>query len=387
MKIASRNKSTVIIHTIPTILLTLAIQCSLSFGTNGSSEPVPKSEFISVLENSASLIKANFESIGTWQGEIAVQEDDYYYGKNCRLLPIRPADPAVDSNCIKRSVDASVRFAVDIKNDKLYTEFIPITVKYNDVDSNRPVSVDEKYSRIISIVTSDRYLSHQPDHIYAYRRDSLFNGKLQGKAAFVLPRKKADGEQWGHIRDPRGYFFEGKRTISDFLYGVRGLLSWQSEFPEGKTPEISMAIEERGGYRALLHVKGGFHGGQDCPDCSASFINMTATLDSSVGFNLVHREVTDRTGAMLESCDIAYETIGGVYVPHTVHFVILTGSRTLFDSRIAFSKSILNESIPSETFSYRNLGLEDGERLCDKICDIDYLYQNGNLIPIEKMDD
>jgi len=365
---------------IPTTLFYLAIQFNTSYGTEASIQEVAPSEYVSLLEGAAALIKSNYEAIATWQGELIVQEDDYYYGDKCRRIPILPGEPAAASKSIRRSVTGLVNFALDTYNDKLYTEFIP-TVEYKALDLNRDVAVNEKYSRIISIVTPEEYLSYQVDHVYAYRRENVLNGKVQGRAAFRLPLEKAKGQQWGHIRDPRRYFFESNRTMWDFLYTLRDTVAGKTDIPKDKAPQISMAREDLGDSHAKLHVKGGFHASPNCPSYDLEFLNITITLDSRVGLNMVRREVMDRSGRTLQTLDINYEEIGHVYLPKTVHFVIFTGEQKLFDSRITFSKSIINELIPEETFTYRNLGLKDGEQLCDKTRDLDYLYQNGELLP------
>lgn len=381
MEISFRNKKKLVILAIP-IVLSLLILYRLTYGTNESIQPVAESDYVTLLEAAASVTKGNYESITTWQGELMIEEDNYLYGEMCRDIPIAPNDPSVDSNSIRRRVTSLVKFATDIQNDKLYTELIP-TVKYKALDLERDVVVNEKYSPIISIVTSQEYLSYQPDHIYGYRRDRLVNGKLQGKAAFKMPLEKVKREQWGHVRDPRSYFFQGNRTTWDYLYALRDTITGVTDIPKGKAPQISMAIDGAGD-NAKLRIKGGFHGNTECTDSEDAFVNIIVTLDSSTGFNMVRREVTDRTGKTLQTLDLTYERIGQVYVPKTVHFIIyrFTDQKKSFDSHITFTKSILNEPIRAETFTYRNLGLKDGERLFDYIQDRDYIYQNGELIAI-----
>ena len=102
---------------------------------------------------------------------------------------------------------------------------------------------------------------------------------------------------------------------------------------------------------------------------------------------MVRREVTDKAGQTLQTLDITYEKIGHIYVPKTVHFVIFRSSdlKKHFDSRITFTKSILNAPIPAETFNYRNLGLKDGDRFIDRtLNNKEYIYQNQNFVEVTK---
>ncbi|MCJ7692179.1 MAG: hypothetical protein MUO22_02030 [Sedimentisphaerales bacterium] len=378
------HKRTSIIGTVLTTLFSLLILYNVSYGNNGSIQSMPESEYVDFLDVAVALTKANYEKISSWQGKISIQENDYYYGKKCRLLPIDANDPAANSVTIRRSVSASVEFATDVQNNKLYTELIP-KVKYKALDLDRDVVVKERYSPILSIVTSDEYLSYKPNHNYAYDRDTIINGKWVGRKAFRMPVEKVKGEQWGHVRDPRRYFFPDNKPVWEDLYALSNVITNPSDdIPMGKAPQISIAIEEMGDH-IKTHIKAGFYGSPNCTNCENEFVYIIMTLDSSVELNLIRREVTDKTGKTLQILDIIYEEINGIYVPKSVHFVIFNPSeQKLFDSWITFTKSILNLPISPEKFSYSNLGLKDGDRFIDEILGKEHTYQNGTLIPVTK---
>jgi len=347
---------------------------------------MPESEYAEFLDTAEALTEANYEHISTWQGEISIQEDDYYYGKKCRYLAIDADDPASGSNSICRSVSASSKFAVDIRNDKLYTALIQPIVKYKALDLDRDVDVKERYSPVISIVTSDEYLNYEPSLTYGY--DRKINGKWVGRKAFRWPVERVKGEQWGHVRDPRRYFFNGNRAIWEELYALRNFITNPSpDIPEGKAPQISITTENIDGH-TRTHIKGGFYGSPDCTNCENEFVYIIMTLDDSVGLNLVRREVTNKTCKTLQTLDITYEKIEDVYVPKTIHYLIFRSSdgKIRFDSQITFTKSILNAPIPTETFNYSNLGLKDGDILSDKIANKEFQYEAATkeLKPVEK---
>jgi len=366
-------------------LFSLLTFYSVSYGNSGSIQPMPESEYVEFLDTAAALIKANYENISTWQGEISNQEDNYYYGgKWGRLFQIDANDPAFRSNSIRRSVSASGKFAVDVRNNKLYTERIP-TVKFKALDLDRDFVVKGRYSPIISIVTSDEYLSYEPNHRYSY--PTIINGKGAGRMAFRLPVERVKGEQWARVRDPRRYFLaDNKKAVWEELYALRNFIANPpNDIPAGKAPQISIATEDMGDH-TKTHIKGGFHGSPACANCEDSFVNIIMTLDSSVGLNLVRREVTDETGRTLQTLDITYEKIGHVYVPKTIHFVIFSFSEQnlKFNSWITFTKSILNVPIPAETFTYKNLGLQNGDKFVDEMLGRTFTYQDEDIILDEK---
>jgi len=367
------------------ILFSLLVFNSASYGNSGTITPMPESEYAEFLDMAAAVIKANYEKISTWQGELNIQEDDYLYGgKWGPLLQIDPNDPVFHSNSIRRSVSDSEKFAVDVRNNKLYTECGMPNVKSKALDLDRDFVKEGRYSPAISIVTSDEYLSYEPNIRYGY--ETIINGKGAGRAAVRWAAEKARKNQWAHVRDPRRYFLaDNKKAVWEELLLLRNLITNPSpdDIPPGKAPQISIATEDMGDH-TKTHIKAGFHGSSDCTNCEDAFVYIIITLDSSVELNMVRREVTDKAGKTLQTLDITYEKIGHIYVPKTIHFVIF-GKPDLkkhFDSWITFKKSILNAPIPAETFNYRNLGLKDDDRLIDKIEGKEYRYEDAALVPI-----
>ena len=51
---------------------------------------------------------------------------------------------------------------------------------------------------------------------------------------------------------------------------------------------------------------------------------------------------------------------------------------------ITFKNHLVNDPIPEETFTYKNLGLKDGDKFIDKIKNKEYKYKAGKLVEVEK---
>jgi hypothetical protein len=360
-------------------LFFLMFTYSVSFGQ--SLKPVPESEYVGFLDRAAAIMKANYEKINTWQGEFSIEEDNYYYGEQCRSFDIDANDPAARSDALRRSISELQEFATDVKNNKLYCSKSMPQYKFKALDLDRDIVLERLYSPIVSIVTSDEYLSFMPNLNYGYGGKKI-NGKWSGKMAFRWPLKRAKNEQWSDVRDPRKYFSEGHKMIWEDLDVLRNHIENPSpNIPEGKTPQIRIMTEG-----TKTYIKTRFYRSEDCKGCNPNleFVNINMILDSSMEYNLIHREALSTNNEILQTLDITYESIDGICVPKTVHYVTFRSAdlKKSFDSKITFTKSILNVPIPEETFTYKNLGLKDGEKFVDKIADKEYKYQDANLVPI-----
>jgi len=370
------TKKNLILRAMVTLFL-LMFTYSVNFAQ--SLQPMPESDYVEFLNKAAALMKANYEKINTWQGEFSIEEDNYYYGEQCRSFDIDANDPASRSDSIRRSISIVQEFATDVKNNKLYCSKSMPKYKFKALDLDRDIILDRLYSPTVSIVTPYEYLSFKPNFNYGYGGKKV-NGKWSGSQAFRWPKEKAKNEQWSDIRDPRKYFSEGHRMIWEVLEALRNHIANPSpDIPEGKAPKISIMTEG-----TKTYIKTRFYRSEDCNGCNPNleFVNINMILDSSVEYNLIHREALNTNNEILQTLDITYESIDGICVPKTVHYVTLRSSdlKKSFDSKITFMKSILNVPIHEETFTYKNLGLKEGEVFRDEIQKKEYKYQNANLI-------
>ena len=364
------------------ILFFLMFTYSVGFGQ--SLKPMPESEYVGLLDRAAAIMKANYEKINTWRGEFSIEEDNYYYGEQCRSFDIDSNDPAAKSKALRRSITELQEFATDIKNNKLYCSKSMPKYKFKALDLDRDIVLNRLYSPTVSIVTPDGYLSFMPNFNYGYGGKKI-NGKWAGRQAFRLPIERAKNEQWSDIRDPRKYFSEGHKMFWEDLEVLRNLIENPSpDIPEGKTPRINIMTE---GTKTFIKTR--FYRSEDCNGCNPNleFVSINMILDSSIEYNLTNRETLSPNNEILQTLDITYESIDGVYVPKTVHYVTFRSSdlKKSFDSKITFTKSILNVPIPEKTFTYENLGLKDGDKFVDKIEGKEYKHQDANLVLVGEL--
>jgi len=115
------------------------------------------------------------------------------------------------------------------------------------------------------------------------------------------------------------------------------------------------------------------------------YLSTTLICSSDAGFNVVLCVDTANYNSVLGKRIWDYGLINGVYLPlqtTRVRFDKQTGNLDT-QSTSTFINQKVNKSISDEVFTYKNLGLQDGDKFIDKIQDKEYTYQ-GNLIEDKK---
>jgi hypothetical protein len=358
----------------------LLITCNISSGVDKSWEPVEETMYKDILEIIEMHTKANYEKINLWQGKMDILESEDYYGDSAtQEAYIDEKSPAAKSKHIRRIVTGTAEFAIDIVNDKLYCNLEP-QVKYRAVDLNldAPVQENIRYSRIRSIVTPQEFITYEPDHNFGYSDSILVSAKISGKAAFLDSPEKAKDRLAGDIRDPRMFFDFGKNEkIWETISTRRKVLSDEGNITIAGRPHLSIAEIDADSHKQYKITTLYFASQHDKND----YTKVELVVDSSVGYNAVKME-TIYHGIPRMSVNLTYEKIGDVFVPKTFHRILLNNEgKCIFDSQSTLTKSIINELISEKTFTYENLGLQNGVRFVDNIKRIEYWYENGKLIP------
>jgi hypothetical protein len=349
------------------------------YGDTSTWKTVPESMYIEILQAIETQTKANYEKIGSWQGEISIVEEDHHYGSNAAVRMFIDKDsPAANSQHICRKITANTEFAIDIVGDKLYCSFEPfVQCKAIDLNLNAPTIESVQYSRIISIVTPEEYIDYRPDHDYGPIGGLLNSSESIGKVAFRLPAGKAERKR-GDIRDPRLFFNYGdSKKIWETLSSTRkniqeyGILIIAG-YPSTKIEETHVVNSKRYKITNVYHTS---------QNNESDYRKITIVVDSEVDFNVVEVALTDPYGIARVSIKATYEKIGDVFVHKTFNKITRDNEgRTKFNSQITFINSIINELIPEETFTYKNLGMENSSRFIDNINKVEYFYQNKELI-------
>ena len=337
--------------------------------------PVPETNYADVLELIALRSKANYEEISTWQGRIDILATDHIYGVNAA-----EKSHAVDANSIARdskhiclTAKTIAEFAVDMRNDKLYSDFQPTTMQYKavDLDQNVPRS---KFTgspiRTRTVLTPESWMHY--DSVYLY--NPKYHEGRTSKTAFIDAAQK----DVYNVQDPRRFFdIEVNRKVWEVILLTRRAILEGGNIRIADYPYVEItSMETSSGikYRILSTFKGGD---------VIKYIRILLEVDETVGFNVIKREETNPDGVKKYSTKYSYENLNGIFVPKTFWMESHNNSGELTGtSEITIETIGINKLLPEDTFSIKNLGIEENTIVTDKIKKSEFRYSKGNLVPI-----
>ncbi len=344
-------------------------------------EKADQEELAQTLQAIADHIRANYEKIRTWQGRASVPEvTNYWDEKAAEYLKLARPELAGLINHFQEYGKAEVVFYVDTEKNSLYTSFEgkgPPEFYYGDRE-RLDMLVARFHQR--TILTPDRYMHIQPN----IGLDGTITKEEGGitRAAIIEPTEKAEGQQWGSIVDPRKFFEYGglechrNPAIPAPIYEVLSTFAEQME-TFGRYITLTKTKDDMGDdqYRLLLALPTA-KGAE--PELFQEMI-----FSGRVGFNLTQVKSWEAAPnrKLRDIYEWTYEKNAGVFLPKTVRRRALNkdGFRVNFDRTITFVESVLNKNIPPETFTYKNLGLRNGDRVIDHIGHIEYTFVDGEL--------
>jgi len=342
-------------------------------------QSVPQADYAEVLERIAFRAAANYEEISSWQGKMSILETKHHYGSNAaKMSNADPDSIAHDSQYIFEMINSTAEFAVDLRNDKLCSkkEKPQVRLRAMDLDQNVPVRKNGEYESVRTILTREQYVWYMPDSNFA----STLHNVRAGKMAFIDEPKERKFSLSGDIRDPRLFFEssgEDGRKLWDSLARIRSNIKDRIKERIAGYPHIEISsLDTDNGikYRILTTWKGDKN----------YYIRSLLVVDEAVGFNAIKTEMTNHDGVRINSKEYAYQKLGEIYLPRTVRkeFWNHKGEPT-FTSEIIIETTSINKPLLEETFSIKNLGVEEGALIKDNIKKATFRYVKGELVPLE----
>ena len=342
-------------------------------------QPVPEANYAEVLDLIALRAKANYDEISSWQGRMNILETNHYYGKNAaKMANADPNSIARDSQHIFEEIRNTAEFSVDLRNDKLHSqkEKPQVYLKAIDLDQNVPTNENGQYESVRAILTRDQYMWYMPDSNFSRHKYNLRAGKM----AFVDRPRERKFSLSGDIRDPRLFFeTDDNKKIWETLLQLRSNINDRIKERIAGYPHIeilSMNTDKGIKYRILTTWKGGENYVQ-------KYIRSLLEVDESVGFNAIKTGMTTSDSVKIDSREYTYEKIGDVYLPKTVRKEFHNNKNEITrTSEITIENSRINLPLPEDTFSIKNLGVEEETLVTDNIKKAEFRYSKGNLVPI-----
>jgi hypothetical protein len=254
-------------------------------------------------------------------------------------------------------------FVADLLRDELFCEKQDRGRGFATVDGG-PIPHDKLAFWQRSVVTSEGYLRVQPN----YPRTNPVS-----KTKYHLATKEAADEilRTGsqEVADPRRFFIAAGRWFWDYPVRLAGMI----EKDDSGRLTYKVELAERADLRLLVVTR----------TMSRGSDTMTGRIEYAL--NRGGNPVTERetiNGALKSVQEWQYAEQQGVFIPstHSLTQYAPDGKtvRTRLTSTLRDCK--LNEPVDRDMFTWKGLGLRDGDRLEDKLSGVTYCVFGGKLV-------
>jgi len=345
---------------------------------------VDQNSFAEILTMINSRVEENYDRIKTWQGKVKIVADSVNEGESRKRLYEHILVDKPLPNKIIDHVELTKEFAVDANKGLLYEGVYPdAQQQIIDAQTGRNLQLKE----LVQIGSGKSILT--PNYHLDCRENKDSDGIIVSRTVIKQTRPGGELTCQGHLRP----VFDPRETMRIF-----GDITGKSFAPLGGSfakylaffdkegghsidgyPTITVAECNVGDVKkykiVLLSLS---------KDSTGAKVYVASTLvcSSEAGFNVVSFLTTYNNGKMLENKTWDYGLIDGVYLPVRQikqGFDYQTGNLT-YQNTISFIGQKVNNPISDEVFTYKNLGLQNGDKFIDKILNKEYTYQDANLV-------
>ena len=367
------------------ILFMLSIFTSLCIAGNNQQcnwVAVDQNNFAGILTMINGRVEENYDRIKTWRGKVNMVFNNAYKGEQVKsLYEEMLVDKPLPDEIIDH-VELDREFAVDVNKGLLYESTYPDAQQYIiDAKTNKNLKLNE----LVRIGSGNKILT--PNYQVSCRERKNSDGIVVSRKA--IKQKRPAGKLTCQSNLPP--VFDPRDTIRIF-----GDITGKSFSPLGGTfakylnffdkkplldgyPTITIeecVLGDIKKYRITLISL--------AEDSNGVTIYLFDKLvcSSEVGFNVVSYSHTDAEGKILEEKTFEYDLFNGVYLPVQkidLSFDYSTGNLKQ-QNTITFFNEKVNEPISEDVFTYKNLGLQENDRLIDKMEGKEYKYEDANLV-------
>jgi hypothetical protein len=359
-----------------TVVLLTLLNCVEGLGNNTERnfQPVPSDQMLDILTMISNVTQSNYDKIKKWQGKVDVTSGRIYEGTKAeRVFKNQINGKGEVPKKVKRLVETTTEFAVNCEKGLFYDKKLyrsPLI--YIDPNNGRVLGTKPTVGSTITVATPEYRITNGP---FVEGKDVIIARQaVKEKRVF----KKDCSTCKKDIFDPRYDAIDGASFRRSFLFLIK-YIEKHGEFSIGGE-SLGMGKRMDGGtteYRLVMPSP------QSNP---GEFVFTTMIFNSDKGFNITLSETRTADGKLYNKAIWEYEAINGVYLPtRTMNQTFQGESAELRSERECIYTNLkLNQAIPEETFTYKNLGSKNGDKFIDKIRNKEYTYQNGELIPIVK---
>ncbi len=372
------------------ILFMLSIFTSLCIAGNNQQcnwVAVDQNKFAEILTMINSRVEENYDRIKTWRGKVNMTFKNVCTGEDVKRLYEEMLVDKPLPNEIIDNVELKKEFAADVNKGLLYEKTYPDAQEYIiDVQTNKNLKLNE----LVYIGGGSKILtpSYQISCMELKNRDGIVVGHK------AIKRKRPAGKLMCQsnlppVFDPRDTMRIFGDIKEETFAPLGGTFARYLNFFD-KNPSVdsypTITVEEcvLGNikkYRITLITL------EEDSDGATVHLFDKLVCSSEVGFNVVSYSYAVASGKILREKTFEYDFFDGVYLPvqkNEVNFDYQTGNLKTQRSVTFFNEKV-NEPISEDVFTYKNLGLENGDEFIDKITGKEYKYEDANIVFVKNL--
>jgi hypothetical protein len=343
-----------------------------------------------VLQRIAEQTRGNHEKIRTWQGTYACRVRQYL-SEGPALDQFRKAFPEREVSALWQETEFAMHFAVDMASGSVYRSQETSATRWIPEGSDEPLEIPD-YEPVDrrSVVTAEHYLDFDPKMVWPGFVMVPDHPEARGRRAAF--RRDADwGRALGHgdLIDPRLLFcLSEDRTFAEELgLLVSAMKGDTGSLAKQRSDELLTVYEagkpEETWYRLDQTLAG--------PNpANPSALRMTAICSPAAGFHPVSLLLSaDEAGeSPIREMQWQWKPYGEVLLPDEVRESLYRdGGKLRYQRELALDQSVLNATIDPSLFTYRGLGVQDGDLVMDEIEMACYMVRNGTLEKLADYDE
>lgn len=351
------------------LIVSLGFVSAESVANNTATEfsAVSPNDIPDILTMISEKTHSNYERIKTWQGEIDATVNAICEGLAAkRILQNKRSCAGKNAEVVREHRRSKIEFVADCEQNFFYAKKTRQNPRqYIDVKTGKILCERSVPWYQASIGTPEYQINCRPD---SKRGDSIATRKAIKKAA-----ERNCASCSSDVFDPREFFLAIGPLWETFPRMIK-IINEHGEYGiDGYTLKVEERTDERiTEYRIQIP-------GRVSPE---QYLFITMIFSSEKEFNIISLETTRTDGKLFQRKTWEYELVDGAYLPSKTTKQDFTGenAKLTYKRECIFRNLQINHSIPPETFTYKNLGLKNGDKFIDKILGREYTYQDEELI-------
>ena len=354
-------------------------------------------EAAKVLRGIAAEIQSNRQKVSTYVGTWECQDRNLVNADDLKKM-VADSTSVSEASTYYRYVRAKVGIEYNAPLSKLRCDFEAFTSELRPTDGSTPVPTVGPLLKQISVVTGEEVYTFEPNVKHGQLIDPKTSAvpkgpqlRQFGRVAFREPIELQVKEQYGVIVNPLNLQRIGRDILEDIEVFAK-MLADPVTYTAGEYNGIAVPKEAIGKTSADFLTFRELTDANDKKTWRLEFKGFTTGqqggLDMTYEFDGRYRgqpvSVETRVNNKIRQSYVwGYDTRDGTIVPTKIAVIRFNaeGDRVTSQRILNSLEFVLNPEIPESSFTLQSLGLQEGERLVDRISGEILQQKSSKLVP------